>query len=588
MPLVLLPKYDSFVTTPVPNYMFESIRRARLQREGLSCGKTRRKHQEGDFFDEIRTHPGGTVGVYVLFFIGLVVLMRLGTQVEDGLPAVTWMHTLYAAALGFAMVSHERVALREEIRDNSILLLVMGTILMHLALVVLMLDFSAGLSWGKTLKAVILPHAFGPLVLSVILGRRIGLFAAIYATLFGVLVCVSVSAATYLATSTLIGFTAVVLTKRVRRRNRLFMAGLYVGLVSLAFSLLLHEAAGAIRDEQIGRMLGLPLLMGLVTGLVVGGLLPVLESIFGVTTDVSWLELADLNHPLMRRLSIEAPGTYHHSLVVANLSEAAAESIGASASMCRVSSYFHDIGKLSKPEYFIENMDPSANPHEDLTPRMSALVIIAHVKDGVDIAIKNNLNSRIIDVIEQHHGTSLAWFFYRQALDQKAEAERLARLGKAKEDDVPQVSEETFRYPGPRPQFKESAIISLADAVESASRTLEKPNASRIETMIDEIVQARMLDGQLDECDLTIAELAKVKASFGKTLLSMMHGRIKYQKAVETPPSSREEAKPRLAGDDEIPTASMKIVEASFSGPHSDPALKRSRGGRKSPPASAA
>lgn len=567
--------------------MFESIRRARLQRAGLSCGKTRRKHQEGDFLDEVRTHPAGTVGVYALFFIGVAVLMRLGTQVEDGLPAVTWLHTLYAAALGFAMVSHERVALREQITDNSVLLLVLGTLLMHLGLMVLMLDMSSGQSWGKTLKAVILPHAFGPLVLSVILGRRIGLFSAIYATLFGVLVCVSVSAATYLATSALIGFTGVVLTKKVRRRNRLFVVGLYVGLVAMAFSLLLHEAAGTMASEPLSRILGMPWMVGALTGLVVGGLLPVIESVFGVTTDVSWLELADMNHPLLRRLSMEAPGTYHHSQVVATLSEAAAESIGASASMCRVSSYFHDIGKLSKPEYFIENMDPAANPHDDLTPRMSALVIIAHVKDGVDIAIKNNLNARIIDVIEQHHGTSMAYYFYREALDQKAEVEKQVRLGKAKEDDVPQVSEETFRYPGPKPQFKEAAIISIADAVESASRTLEKPNASRIETMIEDIVQSRMQDGQLDECDLTIAELAKVKASFAKTLLSMMHSRIKYQKAVETPAATKEEHKPRLASDEEVPTSTIKIVEGSFNGPHSDPALRKSRG-RKSPPASAA
>lgn len=577
--------------------MFESIRRARLQREGLSCGKIRRKHQEGDLIDEMRTHPAGAVVVYLLFFIGVAVLMRLGTQVEDGLPALTWLHALYAAAIGFAMVSHERVALRERIGDNSVLLLVLATILAHLGLMVFTLDASSSQSWGKALKAMVLPHAFAPLVLSVILGRRIGLFGAIYATLFGVMVCVSVSAPTYMATSTLIGFTAVVLTKKVRRRNRLFMAGLYVGLVAMAFSLLLHEASGSISTEPLGRVFGLPLVIGVITGMVVGGLLPVLESVFGVTTDVSWLELADLNHPLMRRLSIEAPGTYHHSLVVANLSEAAAESIGASANMCRVSSYFHDIGKLSKPEYFIENMDPADNPHDDLTPRMSALVIIAHVKDGVDLAIKNNLNCRIIDVIEQHHGTSLAWYFYRQALDQKAEIERLVKLGKAKEDDVPQVSEETFRYPGPRPQFKEAAIISLADAVESASRTLEKPNASRIETMIDEIVQARMLDGQLDECDLTIAELAKVKASFAKTLLSMMHGRIKYQKATENPPTAmmslRDEPKPRLAGDDEVvtPTAVTKIVEASFAGDPQAPAtdvISRKPRGRKSPPASAA
>jgi putative nucleotidyltransferase with HDIG domain len=532
----------------------------------------------------MRTHPAGTVVTYVLFFIGVALLMRLGTRVEDGLPALTWLHALYAAAIGFAMVSHERVALREQVWDNGVLLLVLGTILMHLALTVFTLEMSAGQSWGKTLKAVVLPHAFGPLVLSVILGRRIGLFGAIYATLFGVLVCVSVSAPTFMATSALIGFTGVLLTKKVRRRNRLFMAGLYVGLVAMAFSLLLHEAAGVIMEEKLGRMVGLPLAVGILTGLAIGGLLPVLESVFGVTTEVSWLELADLNHPLMRRLSIEAPGTYHHSLVVANLSEAAAERIGASASMCRVSAYFHDIGKLSKPEYFIENMDPEANPHDDLTPRMSALVIIAHVKDGVDLAIKNNLNSRMIDVIEQHHGTSLAYYFYRQALDQKAEVERLVKLGKSKEDDVPQVSEETFRYPGPRPQFKEAAIISLADAVESASRTLEKPNASRIETMIDEIVQGRMMDGQLDECDLTISELARIKASFAKTLLSMMHGRIKYQKAVEAKPAPvREEPKPMLAGDDETAAASSgNIVAASFTGAQPEPVVKKPRGRKPS------
>jgi hypothetical protein len=566
--------------------MFESIRRARLQREGLSCGKTRRKHQEGDFIDEMRTHPAGTFAAYLFFFIGVGLLMRLGTQVEAGLPSVTWLHLMYAAAIGFAMVVHERVVLRSEVCDNGALLLVLGTILTQLALVVLMLDAPFAQSWGKTLKAIVLPHAFAPVVLSVILGRRIGLFGAIYSTLFGVLVCISISAPTYMATSALLGFTGVLLTKSVRHRKRLFMAGLYIGLVATAYSLLLHEAAGVIMEEKIGRMVGGPLIIGIISGVVVGGLLPVLESVFGVTTDVSWLELGDLNHPLMRRLSIEAPGTYHHSLVVANLAEAAAENINASASMCRVCAYFHDIGKLSKPEYFIENMDPAANPHDDLTPRMSALVIIAHVKDGVDLAIKHNLNSRIIDVIEQHHGTSLAYFFYRQALEQKAEVERQVKLAKAKEDDVPQVSEETFRYPGPRPQFKESAIISLADAVESASRTLEKPNASRIETMIDEIVQARMMDGQLDECDLTISELARIKASFAKTLLSMMHGRIKYQKAIESKPV-REEAKPQPLVEDEN-AASSKIVEASFTGgPVAEVPAKKPRT-RKSPPASAA
>ena len=232
----------------------------------------------------------------------------------------------------------------------------------------------------------------------------------------------------------------------------------------------------------------------------------------------------------MRRLSIEAPGTYHHSLVVANLAEAAAEAVGANPTLCRVAAHFHDIGKLTKPEYFIENMDPDDNPHDDLTARMSALVLMAHVKDGVDLAIKHGLNNKIIDVIEQHHGTSLVWFFYRRALDQKKEMLRLVEEDKAREDDVPEVTEDGFRYPGPKPESRESAIISLADSIESASRTLTKPTPARVEQLVEEIIRNRLLDNQLDDCDLTLAELAGIKASFIKTLLSMMHSRIKYPK----------------------------------------------------------
>lgn len=484
--------------------------------------------------DELRTHPAATVAVYVLFFAAIGLLMRLAASAVPGTVQPQITAYLCAAAIGAALVVHLRVALRDEVADNTELVLVLGTLLLQLAASVAMMDFAYENSWSGALPILALPHALCPMVLSVILGRKIGLFGAIYSTLLGAMVFVAVNPVTYIACSSLIGFLMVLFTNRVRRRNKLFMAGLYVGAIAAVFSLLLHESSGAIESASLSRIIGVPFAVGVLTGLIVGGGMPVIESLFGVTTEVSWLEQADLNHPLMKRLSIEAPGTYHHSLVVANLSEAAAEAISANAGMTRVCAYFHDIGKLNKPEYFIENMDPVHNPHEDLTARMSALILIAHVKDGVDIAIKHKLNCSIIDVIEQHHGTSLAWFFYKRALDQKAQILRLVEEGKSKEDDVPQVSEEVFRYPGPRPQFKEAAIISLADAVESASRALEKPNPSRIEALVDELVQGRMVDGQLDECDLTIAELAKVKASFVKTLLSMMHSRIKYQKATET------------------------------------------------------
>jgi len=570
--------------------MFESIRRARLQREGLSCGKRRRKHQEGDLVDELRTHPAVTVLVYGLFFAAIGLLMNIGATAVPGTVAPQFIAYICAAAIASALVVHLRVALMEDVADNAELVLVLGTLLLHMGASVAMLDYGNEQGWTGALVAIALPHAFAPLVLSVILGRRIGLFGAIYSTLLGTMVCVTVNPITYLACSSLVGFLVVLFTNRVRRRNRLFMAGLYIGAIAAVFSALLHEASGSTEPIAWGSVVGVPFAVGVVTGLIVGGLLPVIEGIFGVTTDVSWLELADLNHPLMKRLSIEAPGTYHHSLVVANLAEAAAEAIGANAGMSRVCAYFHDIGKLSKPEYFIENMDPAHNPHDDLTARMSALILIAHVKDGVDIAIKHKLNVSIIDVIEQHHGTSLAWYFYKRALDHKAEVIRLVEQGKSKEDDVPQVSEEVFRYPGPKPQFKESAIISLADAVESATRALEKPNASRIEALIDELVQNRMMDGQLDECDLTIAELAKVKASFVKTLLSMMHSRIKYQKAIEVAPTATQS----IVRESPAPSATMhESMTFAMDSPYATAALDPVTGERKKrptrkPPASAA
>ena len=248
-------------------------------------------------------------------------------------------------------------------------------------------------------------------------------------------------------------------------------------------------------------------------------------------------------------MTIEAPGTYHHSLVVARLAESAAERVGASAIQCQVCSYFHDIGKLIKPGYFIENINPEDNPHDDLSPSMSVLVIHSHVKEGVDLALKHKLKMPVIDVIQEHHGTSLVYYFYRRALDKQEAVRKLVEEGKAREEDIPEVNEEDFRYPGPIPQTKESAIISLADSVESASRSLDKPTHSKIEQLVETMVSMRMKDGQLDDCDLTMRELAQIKESFTKTLISMLHTRIAYPKAAkksdadETPPTNGNSSK---------------------------------------------
>ena len=249
-------------------------------------------------------------------------------------------------------------------------------------------------------------------------------------------------------------------------------------------------------------------------------------------------------------MTIEAPGTYHHSLVVANLAEAAAEAVGANPTMCRVGAYFHDIGKLVKPEYFMENMSADRNPHLELAPTMSALIIIAHVKEGVDLALKYKLNQEIINVIQQHHGTTLVYYFYKRALQQQEDARQGGKIMNIRAEDIPEVHDESFRYPGPRPQSRECGIISLADTIESASRSLEKVTPQKIDQLINDLIQKRIEDRQLDECDLTLREIRTISESFKFTLRSMLHSRIAYptdSPAKDLPKTAQQESAPPVS-----------------------------------------
>lgn len=258
----------------------------------------------------------------------------------------------------------------------------------------------------------------------------------------------------------------------------------------------------------------------LATGFLVAGSLPFIEKLFGVVTDISLLELSDISHPLLQELVRRAPGTYSHSITVATISETAADAIGANGLLCRVGAYFHDIGKMLKPQYFVENMATGQpNRHDQLNPAMSTLVIIGHVKDGVDLARQHNLPQPLVDFIEQHHGTTLVEFFYKTAMRQASSLPEERRSA---------VEESAFRYPGPRPQTKEAAVMMIADAVEGASRTLSEPTPKRIETLVHDIAMKRLLDGQFDECSLTLSELAVIEESLTKSLIGIYHGRIKY------------------------------------------------------------
>ena len=268
---------------------------------------------------------------------------------------------------------------------------------------------------------------------------------------------------------------------------------------------------------------GRALLWGTLAGFIVSGLLPLVERCFSVVTDVSLLELGDGSHPLLQELVRRAPGTYTHSMTVATLAEPAAEAIGANPLLARVGSYFHDIGKMLKPHYFIENQT-GENRHDTLEPALSTLIIIGHVKDGVALAEQYKLPRPIIEFIQQHHGTTLVEYFYREALKQQESAGNLS----ARCDGTPHPLEPSFRYPGPKPRTRENGIVMLADAVESSSRALAQPTPGSLRKLVHDMLMKRLLDGQFEESGLTLTELHIIEESLCKGLIALYHSRIKY------------------------------------------------------------
>ncbi|MBN4069462.1 MAG: phosphohydrolase [Alkaliphilus sp.] len=312
---------------------------------------------------------------------------------------------------------------------------------------------------------------------------------------------------------TLLGGTAGVFSiNNANQRGKIFIAGLVVGLVqSLAII-----GFGLVNMTDLYDLLTfafLALLNGVFCSVLTVGSLPLWESIFGILTKIKLLELSSQNHPLLKKLMIEAPGTYHHSIIVGNLSEAAANAVGANALLARVGSFYHDIGKTSRPYFFKENQLTTENPHDKITPSLSTLIITGHVKDGMEMAKKHKLPVEIQDFIIQHHGTSLVAYFYHKAKE-------LA--------DGEDVDEQSYRYNGIKPQTKETAIVMFADSVEAAIRSLSSPTEEKIKAFITKIIKDKLDDGQMDECDLTLKELEIIKQTFVKTIMGTFHERIEY------------------------------------------------------------
>jgi cyclic-di-AMP phosphodiesterase PgpH len=547
--------------------MFDFLKRGRLVRRGLASKKTRRRRTRNELLRSLEYARYVRVIILAAFVGGLAFLIFSGQQPE---PTKNFVIALlfFATAVTQLWINQPRTFLQ-----NSRAFLVFGTIFIQLAATkILLVVCNQGtfqflrpeMGW------LIAPYAFAPLILSVLLGRNHGLYAAVFVSLWSSVLFGRIDAA-LLVISLISGFTAVYLTLQVRRRSKLIRAGVGVGLAiwlaSLTFGLIGPINLFPPMDNDwgmIGVQSALAIGNGIVTAMIVGGALPMLEHLFQITTDVSWLEASDLNHPLLRRMTIEAPGTYHHSLVVANLAESAAEAIGANATLCRVCSYFHDVGKLVKPEYFTENMNRTRNPHDDLAPTMSALIIIAHVKEGVDLALKHKLHKPVIDIIQEHHGTSLVYYFYQRALQQQGGARAGGKIMNIREEDIPEVQEESFRYSGPKPQTKESAIVSLADIVESASRSLGKPTPQKIEQLVSELIEERIADGQLDECDLTLGEIRIIAERFRFTLMTMLHSRIAYPKPESkfARPRDDDDLRPDVMADTRRPPSAPPVSAA--------------------------
>lgn len=311
------------------------------------------------------------------------------------------------------------------------------------------------------------------------------------------------------------GLTGVYAVKDARTRGELIKAGTLIGLIQALCIILLASSMEMIWETAFWKFQVWPFILNgfISAGIVLLGS-KIFEWFFGEVTNFSLLELSDFNQPLLKRMVLECPGTYHHSLIVSNMSEAAATSIGANALLTRVGAYYHDIGKLVKPEYFNENQMIAGNKHEQLEPTMSRLVILNHVKEGIELAKKNKLSQKILDFIPQHHGTSLIYYFYQRAVEE------------AKHDE--KVDELNFRYPGPRPQSREAAIVMLADSVEGAVRALSEPTASRIEEVVRKIINNKFIDGQLDECNLTLKDINIIGSVFTRSLSAIYHSRIQY------------------------------------------------------------
>ncbi len=361
-----------------------------------------------------------------------------------------------------------------------------------------------------------LPLTFGAILITVFQGLNMAMLFSLLASIFAsLLIDGNIEFLIYFFAGSLY---ASYLVREYRERGILIKVGLKIGLMNILMCLAIESIYGQFFTVEVLVSVIAAFLGGVFGGVISTGIIPLVEMAFGFTTDIKLLELANLDQPLLRELMVQAPGTYHHSVIVSNMVEATAKAINANPLLAKVAAYYHDIGKMKKPLYFIENQMGGENRHEKLAPSMSSLILIAHVKDGVELAKQHKLGQEITDIIEQHQGKGLIAYFY-----QKAKEQAMNKSMKGIE-----VNEDDFRYPGPKPQTKEAGLVMLADMVEAASRSLPDPTPARINGTVQKIINKVFSDGQLDECELTLKDLHEIAKSFNKTLSGIFHQRVEY------------------------------------------------------------
>ncbi|MGB4287700.1 MAG: HDIG domain-containing metalloprotein [Tepidanaerobacteraceae bacterium] len=412
------------------------------------------------------------------------------------LIGVMCVSAFLVASLTFAVYYFHRDVYNNNLYLTLLILIILSTLIISLGV--------------KNISNYLIPLAAGSMLISILINPQVAVFASFtMSVVVGIMLGNDFSHALVALSGALIG---IFCTAKVSQRSDLTKAGGIIGgakFILITGTMLLNNSTALeiLKESPWG------LVSGILSAILAIGTLPFLENAFGITSAIKLLELSNPNQPLLRKLMLDAPGTYHHCIIVGNLAEAGAEAVGADSLLARVGANYHDIGKLKRPYFFIENQLTSDNPHDKLSPTLSALIITSHVKDGVEIAKEYRLPDCITDFIVQHHGTSLLSFFYQKALESA---------------DEKKPDEASFRYEGPKPKTREAAIVMLADCVEAAVRSLPKPTHGKIEGLIRQIIKDKLSDGQLDECDLTLKDLDKIAVAFSKIMTGIFHTRIEY------------------------------------------------------------